>query len=172
MKGGKSIHAAWLLACAVLVTGCKPSQQHYKAAYERAMQGGDAREQLDSTIYGKLRKAASSEYVISGKDTADVVTRHVRITADGGGIAESLKPYSVVAGQFKQKFNAMSLRERLVDGGYPGAFVVETSEPYYYILSGSYRTMEEAMVALKEFKVKSPVGLREPIPYILRLPVR
>ncbi|MDE7426277.1 MAG: hypothetical protein K2M79_00560 [Muribaculaceae bacterium] len=168
MRKRTLIYLAGVLAWALLPSGCKPSQEHYKAAYERAMRGGDAREQLDSTIYGKLRKASSSEYVVSGTDTADVVTRHVRITADGGGIAESLKPFSVVAGKFKQKFNAMSLRERLVEGGFPGAFIVETSEPYYFILSGSYRTMEEAMAGLRTLKEKSPVALREPIPYILR----
>lgn len=94
-------------------------------------------------------------------------TQLVRITENGGGTRENLKQFNVVAGQFKQLFNAGSFRDRLADAGYPGAFIVETAEPYYYIIAESFADPAKAASALKELKAKSPVPMKDPCPFLL-----
>ena len=93
--------------------------------------------------------------------------QYVRVTEDGGGKAENLLRYNVVAGQFKQKFNAVSMRNRLADGGYPDAFVAQTAEPYYYIIVGSYAAVDEAAKALEALKSAGLKSVRPPCPFIL-----
>ena len=88
-------------------------------SYDRAVAGRDNTTDIDSTIYGKVRREMSvSSVVLPTGDTLDVKIQHVRVTKDiAGATDESLKRYSVVAGQFKQRFNAASLRERLAGAG-------------------------------------------------------
>ena len=158
---------------AVGVASCKTSEANYRAAYEKAIAGRDSLTALENTIYGKHRRNATTSLAIAGKDTVEMVSTRVKVTEGGGGINESLKPYSLVVGQFKQLVNAKSLRERLVEAGYPRAFVVETAEPYYYILLYSYPTRAEAVdacMALQKNSSSFPIALREGLPMVLFCP--
>ena len=104
-------------------------------------------------------------------DTATEHTIRVTVTKDGGGITENLKQFSVVVAGFKQLFNAQSLRNRLADGGYPTAFVVQTGEPYYYIVLSSHPNRAEAMDALSATrKADLPVPFKTGYPFILYCP--
>ena len=80
------------------------------------------------------------------------------------------QPYAIVVNQFKQVFNAKSLMNRLRDNG-NNAIVVETAEPLYYVIAGSYETAEEAAAAYHKIKSDKNIVLKEPFPWILR-PVR
>ncbi len=161
--------AAVLCLCA---SGCKTTEANYRAAYDKAMAGRAERDSLEQTIYGRHRQGMGTHLSIYGTDSADVKTQRVRVTETGGGVREWLKPYSVVAVQMKQLFNAVSLRERLVDNGYPRAFVVETAEPYYYIVVESFPTEEEAVRAASALRRAKdfPVPMRRPLPIVLHNP--
>lgn len=169
----KSLFLAVLLA-AVAAGGCKTSEANYRAAYERAVANRDSRTALDSTIYGSQRHSLDTRVLTLGDSTFDVRTQRVSVTEDGGGLREYLKPYNVVVGQFKQLFNAQSMRNRLAYSGYPRAFIVQTAEPYYYIVLSSHDTDTEAAHAISELRAVSdfPVVMRSPLPYILFTPVR
>ena len=177
--GTKTIMQA-AAATAILLsaaTACKTTEANYRSAYEKVVAGRDSTDSmpLDSTIYGSMRRmhaGNSREITTPGGYTTEVMSQFVKVTEGGGGIPEYLKPYCVVAGQFKQKFNAVSLRDRLVDLGFPSAFVVETPEPFYYIVSGSYAGEQEAAEALDALRKKAPASvLRSPAPFILRAAV-
>lgn len=158
-----------ILALAALLTGgCKPSEANYRAAYEKAVEGRENDNGIDDTIYGGVRRSMGTSNVTLS-DSSSIEVRHigVRITKDGGGIRENLRRYNIIAGQFKQLFNARSMRERLADNGYPGAFLVETSEPYYYVVAISVDTPEEAAAALEKIRKAAPVEMKEPLPFIL-----
>lgn len=159
----------FLCSFAILTTGCRTSEANYRAAYERTMEARRAEQSVDSTIYGDVRRQSNTRTieVRSGVST-DMRTQHVRVTDGGGGSNDNLRRYNVVVGQFKQKFNALSLRERLVAAGYSSVFVVETAEPYYYILLDSFGELPEAYDAMKSFSSKSVVPLKEPLPFILQ----
>lgn len=156
------------------VWSCKTSEANYRSAYEKAIAGRDSLTALENTIYGKHRRNTTTSLAVQGKDTVEMISTHVRVTDGGGGIRENLKPYSVVVGQFKQLVNAKSLRERLVDAGYPTAFVVETAEPFYYILLNSYPTREEAVKACISVRSDKsfPIALRDGMPLLLFAPLR
>ncbi|MDO4319406.1 MAG: SPOR domain-containing protein [Bacteroidales bacterium] len=166
----KSLIPVALLAV-IAVGGCKTSEANYRAAYERAVEN---RTDIDSTIYGGQRRSIDTRQLTFDGQTFDVKTRMVSVTEDGGGIREYLRPYNVVVGQFKQLFNAQSLRNRLADNGYPRAFIVQTGEPYYYIILSSHDTDTEAARAIVELRAadKFPVVMRSPLPYILHAPIR
>lgn len=156
-------------ATALLATGaCKTSEANYRQAYERATVGRDSANAIESTIYGAHRRDMGSRVVVIGTDSATVRTQRVAITEGGGAIRENLRPFNVVVGQFKQLFNAKSLRERLVDEGYPETFVVNTAEPYYYVVLSSHADVAGAVKALKSLPTNFPVKLREPLPFIMQ----
>lgn len=156
-------------AVALLATACKTSEANYRAAYEKAVEARRAEQSVDSTVYGGVRRQANTRSVeVRPGLNVDVRVQHVRVTEGGGGINENLRRYGVVVGQFKQRFNAISLRDRLVAAGYPAAFVVETAEPYYFILLGSYSELPEAYAAMESFAAKPAVAMKEPLPFILQ----
>lgn len=150
-----------------VMTGCKTTEANYRAAYDKAMAGRDSTAALEQTIYGKQRPMGGRTAVTESGDTALVKTLPVAVTEGGGGIREWLGPYSVVVGQFKQVFNAKSMRERLADAGYPRAFVVQTAEPYYYVILSSHDSEAEAIKAANSIPDKFPVTLKSPLPFVL-----
>ncbi len=148
---------------------CKPSESNYRRAYERAVAARESADSdLDSTIYGKARRDFAMQKLVVAGDTVDVKIQHVSVTPDGGGINESLMRYNVVAGQFKQLFTAKSMRERLFEAGYPASFVVQTSEPYYYVVASSHNDPAMAVKALRELESDRPVAMKAPLPFILQ----
>lgn len=151
----------------VAFASCKTTEANYRAAYEKTIAARDSSDSIDDTIYGKVRRSGGTHTVETASGKVEVKTCMVKITADGGGVPENLRRYNVVAGQFKQRFNAVSLRNRLADSSYPGAFVVETAEPYYYIVVGSYATADEAAKALEAVKAAGEKSIRPPCPFIL-----
>lgn len=161
--------AAIALACVLplLSSGCKTTEENYRAAYEKTIEARKEQTALDSTVYGAERRRMQSNVISTSDGPVEVRAMLVKVTEGGGGIPENLKRFNVVAGQFKQQFNALSLRDRLVDKGYPGAFVVQTAEPYYYIVAGSYIDAAEAAKAMEALKKAQPVAMKEPCPFIL-----
>lgn len=158
---------------AIIVAGCKTSEANYRAAYEKAVAGRDSVTPIENTIYGSHRRAVVSSLGVAGRDTVEIISARVAVTKDAGGINENLRAYSVVVGQFKQLVNARSMRNRLVDAGYPATFVVNTAEPYYYVLVASYGSRNEAVeaaVALRADAAKFPIPLAAPLPLVLYTP--
>lgn len=162
----KKYIAISVLAAAVL-GGCKTTEANYRGAYEKAVEAQAGQPDIDDTIYGNVRRQSNRHEVAlaDGKKIA-VEAMRVRITENGGAVPENLKRYNVVAGQFKQLFNAQSLRKRLSDN-YAGAFIVETAEPYYYVVAESFADINDAASALARIKATAPVPMKEPLPFIL-----
>lgn len=157
---------------AIGFTGCKTSEKNYRKAYERAVADNDRGvTEFENTIYNKYRGRMQDAQMVLGTDTIDTKVLRVKVTKDGGGIREWLKKYSVVVGEFKQLFNANSLRQRFVDAGYPRTFLVENNEPYYYIVVDSSDDLR-AMDALADSVAKTTkIPLKDGFPYILQSPI-
>ena len=163
---------ALLLLAAVAVTACKTTAANYRAAYEKALAGRDSVPGYEATIYGKYRRQLRDRTLVCAGDTIDVKVQAVAVTdAPQGGSAADLRKYSVVVGQFKQLFNARSLRDRLVEAGYARTFVVHTAEPYYFIVLDSYDSLPQARLALDSVVANAasmPVVMKAPLPFILQ----
>lgn len=153
---------------AAALSGCRTSEANYRAAYERTVAGRDSAMSVDSTIYGAVRRQMDMRTVpLADGTSVPVYSQHVRVTDGGGGTNEALRRYNVVVGRFKQLFNARSMRERLVDNGvFPGAFVVETAEPYYYVVGASTASPDSAAAILRNLPTGTP-PMRDPLPLIL-----
>ncbi|MDE7467485.1 MAG: SPOR domain-containing protein [Muribaculaceae bacterium] len=160
-----------IMLLALTVAACKTSEANYRAAYDRAATARDGRSPLDGTIYEAQRRNTPQATVTLNGDTTIERTIRVKVTENGGGIRENLKPFSVAVAGFKQLFNAQSLRDRMADAGYPAAFVVETAEPYYYVILSSHPNRAEAMTAVSAAReAELPFPLRGEYPFILYCP--
>lgn len=163
-------NAIRLIVSALLVPAlfsCKTTEENYRAAYEKTVEGREESQELESTIYGANRRGMAETTISTAKGKVNVRRQRVRITEGTASSQNALKQYNIVVGQFKQVFNAKSLRDRLAELGYPEAFVAETSEPYYYIIVASYGEATEAADALAEIKAKKPIPMKAPLPFIL-----
>ncbi|MCH5221488.1 MAG: SPOR domain-containing protein [Muribaculaceae bacterium] len=149
-----------------LLYSCKTTEENYRAAYEKTVAKTDDDAPLESAIYGTERKLMGTYPIKTPDGTVDIHTQLARLT-DGTGDIDNYNQFNVVVGQFKQVFNAKSLCDRYIKAGYPAAFVVETAEPYYYIVAESYDDVFEAAKALKKIKEESPMPMKEPCPFIL-----
>lgn len=162
-----------LLAAMGIITlhGCKTNEKNMSDAYNAAIavRNGDD-PGLDSTIYTKVRRdMKQGSATIDGKEVP-INSQWVRVTDGGGGIRESLKRFNVVVGQFKLEFNAKSMRERLIGDGYPGAFVVQTAEPYYFVVAASFDDAKEAAAMLEKAQDDARLKMKAPLPFILEPP--
>lgn len=159
-----------LIVSALLVPAlfsCKTTEANYRATYEKTMQGREESQDLDSTIYGANRRVMSEATISTSNGNIDVRRQRVRLTNGTAPSQDALKQYCVVVGQFKQLFNAKSLRDRIAGLGYHEAFVVETSEPYYYIVAAAFNDAAQAAAAMKDIEAKAPITMKKPLPFIL-----
>lgn len=160
-----------ILAVLGLFAACKPSETHYKEAYESAIAKRDRDGGMESTVYNRYRDLAKHDFVKAGDDSLAVVTEFIGITSDADvpvdTVRKHMKPYNIVVGSFKQIFNAREMRRRLADGGYAFPFVVHTREPLYYVVSETCSTPAEAAEALSRVSNDTIVRLRPPHPFVL-----
>lgn len=156
---------------AAAITGCRTTEANYRAAYEAAVAGRDddpSSTGIDNTVYDKIRREARPASVIADGDTVPARRERVRLTDAADG--EQMQAAYLVVAQFKQLFNARSLRDRLRDGGYPDVTLLETREPLYYVAVGGGDNHAAAML-YRDWLAKPALPARDPYPLILQ-PVR
>jgi len=159
---------AGMLVC--LAPACKTTEKNYRTAYERTIANDSDVTPFDQTIYNRFRREARDVKAIADGDTVDTRIIRTTVTPQGGGLAEWHKRYSVVVAEFKQRFNAVSLRDRYVDAGYLRTFIVQNGEPYYYILAGSSDNLHEMAILADSIKANPVIPLKTGFPYILQKP--
>lgn len=159
-----------MAAAVTLATSCGTSEKNYRNAYEKARQKDT--DGLENTIYNRIREQAQVEKFELDGDTVTVVTEYVAPAKDAGFTSQQLKKYNVVVAQFKQLFHAKSMCGRMASGGYPGAIVIQTGEPLYYVVASSTPLLRDALSTADSLTVTSPVKLSPGFPYILRAPGR
>lgn len=164
-------HLLYLFAVVLTImslTACKTTEANYRAAYENAKLKQQESTGIDSTIYGRIRQQATGSKLVVGADSLPLRREYVGYTTDGGSSRETVLRYNIVVGQFKQVFNARQMRQRLIDGGYTGAMIVNTREPLYYVIAATASTPEEALEAWKRITTDKAIVLRAPLPFILQ----
>lgn len=104
----------WLVGAAISMIlafgSCKPKQSAYKAAYEQAKE----KEMAAPVVVEEEEEVVA----VSKPRSSNAAVRQEKVTAVYGEDANGLKRYSVVIGSFKNKTNAVSLKERMKDDGY------------------------------------------------------
>lgn len=153
---------------AVLSIGCKTTEANYRAAYEKAVSARETDER--ETIYGGASRQLGSKVMVEKGDTAEIMIKHVSPVVAKGAKAPEVKKYMLVVGEFKQLFNAESMCKRFIASGYSSAIVVQTAEPYYYIVAESFDSIKDVKLALETIEKNTPFPLKAPAPFILRDP--
>ena len=161
-----SAAAAVLALCA---SACRTTEANYREAYDKAIAGHEQTVPIDSTIYGKVRREMHTSILVAGGDSAELRTMHINPTENEDGTpGKTPLQYGVVAGQFKTLFNARSLCGRLRDAGYNDASIVNTAEPYYYVVASWHTDAKQAVQARNQIAKDAPVVMREPLPFVLK----
>lgn len=155
------------------VASCRTTEENYRAAYQKALAGREDATPIDSTIYGKVRRQMRTTLLMVGSDTLELRTMFVNPTPDDNEQPTTIPAtYGVVVGQFKTLFNARSMRKRLADAGYEQASIVNTAEPYYYVVASWHPTGADAAQGVERVRKDLPVALREPLPFVLQVAKR
>lgn len=163
----KSVALLGVVLLLLSASSCKTTQANMYDAYAKAIEGEKAKNQEDGDLPGNTKQMGHSTVMLNDKDSIDVTSKYLYITKDGGGIKENIRRYNVVVGQFKQLFNAKSMRERLADDGYPGCFVAESTEPYYYVIVRGYDSINEAADMLRKVEKDKKFNFKKPLPFII-----
>ena len=151
---------------ALTFTACKTTEANYRAAYEIAkekqLDGGD------ETVSEGLRNELQPKPQKIGNDTLPVRMFPVGYTKDGGLESNAgLKRYNVAVARFRQLFNAKSMRERLINEGFPDAIVVHDREMTYYVIAGSTSDPNEVKPVYNRVKDATGFKCTEPFPYVI-----
>lgn len=149
----KIIFLAVTVASLFTLYSCKTTEANYKAAYDLATKNKQVNDFIDDSIAEEAIPEQWAEYVA--------------FTDGCGGNKADLKPYNVVVAQFRQIFNAKSMRGRLADMGYKSALVVQNGKPEYYVIAQSFDSKEDAVAAIKKIRGDKNLTIRAPYPRIL-----
>ena len=150
------------VALGLICTACKTTEANYRAAYEQAKNGRENNDGVDNTIYDAIRRQATTSTQTVDNRKVDVKRERVKLAEPSQG--EKLADYYVLAGQFKQLFNARSLCKRFKEAGYVSATILATSEPLYYIgipaenLAGAAK-LNDTLTDDSPISIKSPYPL-------------
>ncbi len=155
------------IAMLLAASGCKTTEANYRAAYEVAKEKSAEKSPVEGTIYDQMRREAIDSRLIVKGDSLPMLTVQVA-TVPQYSTPETVKQYSVVVNQLKQALNAKSQVERLREPGYPGALLVVTAEPLYYVVAESVATPDDAAAAFKKVMDDKNIVMKSPFPWILR----
>lgn len=157
------LSAAIAVSLSLAFTACKTTEENYQRAYDIAKakktEGLTAEE-----IAGFNREAAMPKTVYNG-DSIPLRPMYVKGVADANGAAA--RRYNVIVASFKQRFNAMSVFNRLKDGGYPGALILSDKDQRYYVGAFSTDTLPSAIATMQALSASSPLTITPGFPYIL-----
>ena len=159
----KPLYYIALVLAAVLLAACHTTEANYKESYDKAV--NKSRTGANASEY----EARQMERV---RLTAEVDGDSVRLLRDYFNVVDDsasvVKRYSVVVGEFKQKFNAMSMRERLRQDGQP-SYVVYTgaSDKTYLVVAHGYDDLSIAAAYIRILKKETSVKPTVPLPWIL-----
>lgn len=145
-----------MMAGIILLVGCKPTEQNYRAAYEAAqaktdtglrdIQGAERVLQDDGITFQRVHEG---DTVLQGR-------RSLKIE----GLERATTPYIVGIGVFKMPANAHSRAADLSSQGIK-SYVGEDGEDRYVVATHPCATFGEAVVALKTFR-----RLHRDFPYV------
>lgn len=154
-----------VIASIVALNSCKTTEANYRKAYqiakEKQTDGGD------STVTADLRGSFIPKQMVIGGVTLPVRTEPVILTPAENADPTAFKVYNVVAGSFKQLFNARSLRDRLRELGF-NAFLIHNRDRNYYIVAASTQDPAEAAAQLERLRKTEGVYFQPNFPYVLR----
>jgi|InofroStandDraft_1065614.scaffolds.fasta_scaffold00138_68 hypothetical protein len=161
------IQTILLAAAAVTLHCCKTSEENYKKAYQAAIEKQNEG-YTEEEILNMAREEAIPRAVFNG-DSIPMKGAYVNSVKLDPPVAAASR-YNVIVATFKQKFNAMSVLDRLRDSGYDDGRLLIDRDQTYYVAASTTDTLARAVETLRQLQKSSPVAMKSPCPYILRRP--
>lgn len=127
--------AAAIILFSIALSGCKPSERNYRAAYDVAT----AKTERENEERRELNEAMGLEngvlqevdgFRIERLADRDVWTRHINMAA-----ADSVGAFSVSVARFKMPANAEALSADLRTEGFPAARTGRSGEEWYVLIA-------------------------------------
>lgn len=149
----KKLSIVLLTLASMTIVGCKPTEKNYKSAYDAAVNKRQASETLDSELgipRGKLQQVDGPATRVVNGDTVYVTVQHLKFI---DGVEHEMHRYNVAVCAYKMKTNCAALVSDLFSKGYQ-AFGVQNSEGMFYVIAGSFDSLEEAATFDKSFQTK------------------
>lgn len=180
------MYVSALTLALAMFAGCKPSEKHYREVYETTVNARHAGEDeyLDSVARAAMQTGGRPVIAHIGDSVLQYRVEWIR-PADGesgrpvkhntspavstpGRNTPSPKPYCIIVGQFKQRFNAREMCRRLQGYGYTDAMVFQSSEPRYFVAADTLSTPAEALHTLDSVKSDQRLQLKPPFPTVIQ----
>ena len=161
MKVYRPIIMTVAVTCGLALVGCHTTEENYKAAYDKAVEKTRQNRGLEWEEKQAERVQVNTE--IDG-DSVRVKRYHFNVVDDKPDVA---KKYAVVTGEFQQKFNAMSMRDRYRKEGHQSYVVYHAKEKTYFVVVNAYDDLAVAAAFIRIMPQKSKVKPTVPLPWIL-----
>ena len=159
----KVITAVEALAAMLALASCHTTEENYKRSYDIAVnksRTGTSASEYQARQIERMRNTTE----VDG-DSVRVIRNYFNVVDDSASV---VKRYSVVVGEFRHKFNAMSVRQRLRDDRQP-AYVVYTGEPdkMYLVVAHGYDELDVAAAYIRIIDKQTKCKPSIPKPWIL-----
>jgi cell division protein FtsN len=140
--------------CGIIsLESCKSKSSAYKTAYEQAKAN-------DKAIAYEDENEGDEEEVATGEEISYESVKQESVKPVSGENATGLKKYSVVIGSFKNKTNAYSLKERMMDEGY-NPVIAENEYGMLRVIITSFDSKPEAIRSRDNVKKKYEPNFRD-----------
>lgn len=139
------LHALVSLMLALTLGACHTTEANYRASYDIARE--KTRQGVGTELLGKIEAEQQRKTAIIAGDSVRMLHRYVRgVDRDPA----QLKPYNVVAREFKQVANAKSMCARLRAEGHDSYVLLWPQEKTYYVVVNGYDTPQDAAAFLRQ----------------------
>lgn len=161
---GKCVLRCMAIAALASMASCHSTEANYKAAYDKAVDR--TKDGVGLEVYNKvLEERNRDNYIVNG-DSLRMVLDRCNIV---DGKPDEVRPYGVVVAEFKQKFNATSLRNRLRTEEKLSAYVVFTgSEQKYCVVASGFDEAADAAAFVKNISKKMKIKPLVPKVWVLQ----
>lgn len=153
-----------LMLLALAATSCKPTETNYKAAYDAAQEKRKATAAADADMAlpasGLQTIGGPSIRVVNG-DSVYVTSERLRFE---GGLENEMRTWNVAVAKYKMPTNCASQTSDLFSEGYR-SFFVRNSEGAYYVIAGSFDTLDEAAAFAKKYAEKKKPSVFVGLPH-------
>lgn len=152
-----------LFALMLLLASCHTNENNYREAYDKAV--NRTRETLGEDMYNQIVRERTRNTAMVDGDSIRLIPEHVNPVDT---VATVVKNYSVVVGEFKQKFNAKSYAEEIARSSKLPTYVLFTADQDYLVVAQGFDEIDEAAAFLKEVDKRVKLKILTLKPWILR----
>lgn len=144
------------------IAGCKPTEKNYKAAYDAAVQKRQAAaSDPDMNLpAGTLLQTDGPQLRVINGDSVYVLGERLKFI---DGVEHEKHKYSVAVAAYKMQTNCAAQVSDLFTKGYQ-AFGAQNPDGTFYVIAGSFKTLDEAASFCKSFATKEKKHIYSGLP--------